>query len=264
MTMPEAIGEAVEVPPDSKRDILSRWLADRIRDGAYGESGQLPTESALADQFGYNRTTVRAALQELAHAGLIDSIRGHGWYCRPDTRREWQLQNLDQRNRGQDVWTAWLSRQELDGDTALGEVWVGEPPKHVRDHLGLDDGEECATRPRLRYVGDQVWMRSTAYFPERYFHGAGFDNPLDMKDPSPLGLLRQLGAEPVHNIDKISARAPTADEAEELGIPRGTPAITACRTSRDAQNRWVRCTADVMAGHRFYIISEHDEPRRDC
>lgn len=257
--------EAVAVPPDrdSKRDILGRWLADRIRDGAYGEAGQLPTESALADQFGYNRTTVRAALQDLAHAGLVESIRGHGWYCRPDERREWYLQGLDRRKPGQDVWDAWLDRQGLTGTSSI-DVWTSAPPKHVRDHLRLDVGEECAVRSRVRYVGEEAWMQSTAYFPERYFAGTDLGRIADMKNPSPLGLIRQLGYEPVHNVDKISGRAPTAEEADLLAIPRGTPAVTSCRWSTDAQGRLVRCTADVMAGHRFYIVSEHDEPRGDC
>ncbi|MCA1299382.1 phosphonate metabolism transcriptional regulator PhnF [Stappia indica] len=61
---------------------LWRQIADDIRaaigNGAYEDTGKLPTEAALATQFGVNRHTVRAALAALARDGMIDTTQGRG------------------------------------------------------------------------------------------------------------------------------------------------------------------------------------------
>ncbi|SCM75085.1 conserved hypothetical protein [uncultured Pleomorphomonas sp.] len=61
---------------------LWRQIADRIRvsiaDGEFRETGRLPPAFDLADRFGVNRHTVRAALAFLAEEGLVESIQGHG------------------------------------------------------------------------------------------------------------------------------------------------------------------------------------------
>jgi GntR family transcriptional regulator, phosphonate transport system regulatory protein len=61
---------------------LWRQIADRIRvsiaDGEFRETGRLPPAFDLAERFGVNRHTVRAALAFLAEEGLVESIQGHG------------------------------------------------------------------------------------------------------------------------------------------------------------------------------------------
>lgn len=61
---------------------LWRQIADRIRvaiaDGEFAATGRLPPAFDLADRFGVNRHTVRAAIAFLAEEGLVESIQGHG------------------------------------------------------------------------------------------------------------------------------------------------------------------------------------------
>ena len=56
---------------------LWRQIADAIRHGiATGladENGRLPPEAKLAERFGVNRHTVRAAIAALAHEGVLQS-----------------------------------------------------------------------------------------------------------------------------------------------------------------------------------------------
>ncbi len=69
---------------------LWRQIADSIRTGLTADladaDGRLPPESALADTFGVNRHTVRAALRALADEGVVEARQGSGTFVR-DRRR---------------------------------------------------------------------------------------------------------------------------------------------------------------------------------
>ncbi|MCH3972539.1 MAG: GntR family transcriptional regulator [Oscillospiraceae bacterium] len=55
-------------------------LRSRIKGGAYSETRKLPTEHALAEQYGANRQTIRHALAVLTEEGLIETKQGSGSY----------------------------------------------------------------------------------------------------------------------------------------------------------------------------------------
>lgn len=57
-------------------DIVAPELRTAILRGQYQAGEALPSEGALAMQFGVNRTTLRDALRELEHLGLIDRRQG--------------------------------------------------------------------------------------------------------------------------------------------------------------------------------------------
>ena len=57
---------------------ISGQLLKEIMAGAYSEATRLPSESALAERFGVSRMTLRVALDELRHQGLIEKRNGLG------------------------------------------------------------------------------------------------------------------------------------------------------------------------------------------
>lgn len=58
--------------------LIAETLSRRIAKGTYPHGELLPTEKELMDEFDVSRHTVRAAMRELEHAGLISRRRGHG------------------------------------------------------------------------------------------------------------------------------------------------------------------------------------------
>jgi GntR family transcriptional regulator len=251
----------------SKRDAITDALAGEIATGVYPHDTRLPSEAELCERFGVSRITVRGALDRLAVAGLVTSVRGHGWYIRGDQRRRFPLLTIDERGgTTRDVWRTWLEAQGLRGDHDL-TVTVGLPPHHVARHLALPPDAQCAIRHRIRSINDEPVMISTAYFPcwlatgtelGRTGHGAA----VDLDKPSPLDILAQLGHAPAQDEDQIGARMPELVESRELQLPtRGVPVITNCRTSFDAAGVPVRCTHDVMAAHRFLLVVHHVKPQ---
>jgi GntR family transcriptional regulator len=62
--------------------VVARTLRAQILDGTLPEGGQVPTESALADEFDVSRQTVRRAFQDLVADGLVVRTRGRGTFVR--------------------------------------------------------------------------------------------------------------------------------------------------------------------------------------
>ncbi len=52
-------------------DAVAARLEELIREGHFGDSGRLPAERALADQFGVGRGSMREAVSKLETLGII-------------------------------------------------------------------------------------------------------------------------------------------------------------------------------------------------
>lgn len=63
-------------------DRVADALEAEIRAGRLAAGQKMPTEAALAGQFGVSRTSVREAVSRLKSMGLVDSRQGSGMYVR--------------------------------------------------------------------------------------------------------------------------------------------------------------------------------------
>lgn len=247
-------------------------LAQEITTGRYAHDGRLPTAAQLAERFGVSTITARGALDRLAIAGMVYSVRGHGWYVRDNHRRRFPLLTIDERGgTTRDVWRTWLAHEGLVGDHEL-VVTLDHAPGHVIEHLRMGEYDLCAVRRRIRSINGEPVMISTAYWPLRLPDGrplaegtdlvrTGRGAAVDLDKPSPLDILASLGHTITADEDQIGARMPEAHEAHDLQLPaRGIPVLTNCRTSYDAHGVPLRCTHDVMAAHRFLLVVRQEKP----
>lgn len=241
---------------------LAEEIAAAIRRGEYAPDARLPTEAEARERYGVARATVRKAYESLADAGLIYSVRGHGWYVREDRRLRFPLLTIDahRATATRDVWAEFLSTVGEVGDHYLANVAPVEPPDKVRSLLKLGPDEQAYARHRVRRVRGEPWMLSTGYYPAHIAYGTPLADPVDMQNPSPLRWLIEHGLAPVRHEDLISARMPDATEVDLLGLGKGTPVMAVYRTSWDRVGRPVRCTADVLPTHRFELVVTHAPP----
>ena len=65
---------------DSYWSRIAQQLADAIGQGQYTPGERLPSEHALAEQFGVNRHTIRRSLAHLGQRGLVRSNQGRGTF----------------------------------------------------------------------------------------------------------------------------------------------------------------------------------------
>ncbi|WP_455381528.1 GntR family transcriptional regulator [Salinispira pacifica] len=66
----------------TKYERVETWIRDRIVGGDLLPGEKLPSEKQLSQQFGMSRNAVRQALHNLAHEGLVETLKGIGTFCR--------------------------------------------------------------------------------------------------------------------------------------------------------------------------------------
>lgn len=65
---------------------LANILKENIDDGSYHETGKLPTEEQLVEQYGVSKYCVRNAISILVEFGLVYLVQGSGMYIRESKR----------------------------------------------------------------------------------------------------------------------------------------------------------------------------------
>lgn len=72
--------QGVRARSEAEQEKIYAELRRAILGGGFGNSGRLPTERALAEQFGTARNTVRKTMNQLADEGLIERHVGRGTF----------------------------------------------------------------------------------------------------------------------------------------------------------------------------------------
>jgi GntR family transcriptional repressor for pyruvate dehydrogenase complex len=77
-------------------DQVTRLLAEQLRSGVYPVNSRLPTEKAIAEEFGVSRTVVREAISRLKSEGLVETRQGSGTaVLDPQSSAAFRLARLD-------------------------------------------------------------------------------------------------------------------------------------------------------------------------
>jgi GntR family transcriptional regulator len=240
---------------------ITRELSMLLERGRWLPGDRLPTEAQLCATYRASRPTVRKALETLASAGFVVSQQGRGWFVAHDRRERFPL---DAANAGQlaahnDIWHAWARSIERVASHRL-TVTIEEPPREVAALLDLGDQAEplVVARKRVRYLDGEPYMLSIGWWPMWIAAGTkiaetGEGDAVDMRDPSPLKLAAEMGHVIVTERNEITARHPTAHEAQDLACRLDNPVILVATTSWTLGNRALRCTADVFPSNRFIL-----------
>lgn len=63
---------------------LAQYIRDKVRDGTFKPNYAIPSEFELAREFNVSRSTVRQAISELVHEGVLARVSGKGTYVSSD------------------------------------------------------------------------------------------------------------------------------------------------------------------------------------
>ncbi|TPP06077.1 phosphonate metabolism transcriptional regulator PhnF [Rhizobium glycinendophyticum] len=147
---------------------LWRQISDRIRAniaaGLYDASGMLPAETMLAQEFGVNRHTVRAALAALAQEGIVRASQGRGTMIE---RRDKFDFPIGKRTR----FTEGIGDQARDLKGVLLSAQLEPGSSEVRHRLGLEPGDIVVKLDGMRLADGRAVSRSTMWFPCDRFTG---------------------------------------------------------------------------------------------
>jgi DNA-binding GntR family transcriptional regulator len=215
------------VPP--KYAQLVQTLQRRIESGTYPPDSLLPSENQLIQEFGVSRPTVVAALRVLREQGWIESQQGKGRFVRGRPA----MASVEAKRPGQ----AYLTNPETDSPGEVVEVGAVPASNRIGALLDLPPRSKTFLRRRLIVSNGEASELVSLWLPLELSEGTD----LTSGEPLTQGLLEHLrarkGARFDHIVEQITARMPSSDEAEKLGMPKGTPLLAVFGAVRDAAGR---------------------------
>ncbi|MEU6849129.1 GntR family transcriptional regulator [Actinacidiphila alni] len=215
-----------------------RQIADYLRrgilDGTYPAGQPLPSEEALAKQFGVTRPTVRQGLTELRASGLVEAIMGRGTFARSPHSRPSLTRPRGVRR------TAEGTYAEADGI-----VWTAdeEPiatrtdaPLALADLLRVPPGEPLYTYDALEIAAAGLRQLHRTYVPFSILVATKYETEAPPPAPDLYTALAGLGHE-LHFTEYLRPRMPLPDQAQALRLPEGVPLLTILRVTHTPESK---------------------------
>ena len=236
---------AVELPHGGPLYLqLKRWIENAIARGAIRPGDALPSERDLALEVAVSRVTVRKAVQQLVHEGVLVQRHGSGTFVAPQAHRvEQSLSQLtsfaeDMARRGMAVHSVWLDRGIYD------------PSPEETVILGLSSGERVARVARLRISGEMPLAIERAAL-----------SATILPDPQEIGAslyahLDKSGTRPVRAIQRIRAANLGEADAKLLEVPAGAAGLYIERISYLNSGRVIEFTRSIYRGDTYDFVAE--------
>ncbi|MBB6476794.1 GntR family transcriptional regulator [Sphaerisporangium rubeum] len=238
---------------------IYRRIADRLRQailaGDLRDGDRLPGENALMSEYGIARATARQALAVLINEGLAVPKRGSGVYVRrfrPIRRHGSRRLSREQWGAGRAIWDSDAGGRPYTVD----DLTITLEPAADEAKRVLDCDEVWVRRRRYSVDGRPVQL-AASHFPAPLVR----DTSIVLPDTGPGGVyarLRDLGHAPAHFTEEVRARMPAPEEAEQLGLPAGTPVIVVCRAAYAAGGTAVELNKMIMDAASYVLQYDFD------
>lgn len=209
------------------------------------EPGQLiPSELELCQMYSVSRTTVRKALDQLTHEGLLYRIQGKGTFVAPPKLRERFVHQVagiydDMKSRGLTLRTQILEQEVIPAS------------KMIAPQLQLVVGSPVVKLVRLRSLDGEPLLISTTFLPYRLV--PGLENE-DLTDASLYAVLKEKYNIRISRGTRLIEAVPCSDkEAALLHIAPATPLLVVGGTMYDVEGRPVECGFARHRGDRNQI-----------
>jgi GntR family transcriptional regulator len=247
---------------------LYRQIADGLRrqivSGTLGAGDQIPSEAELQKRHGVSRMTVRLAVQELRNEGLVVTGHGKGTFVAdprtaPIRYRPSIAHPVEVRRQGpdQDGFAAELAPLGLTGSQRITVERRGAP-QDIADRLGLSPGDPVVLRHRLQTVEGRPPATADSWIPVELVEGTEIESPEDVKRGTDQ-VMAELGYPGRSRRDEITARMPTPDEAQELGIAGGVPVVLVQSVKFTTGKRPVEVFVRTLPSNGWMLVYETGE-----
>lgn len=248
----------------SKRREVYDDLRDRIDAGDLAPDDSFPSEQDLMSRYGYSRDTIRKALGDLEHDGLITTpgqgrprrVRKHEPLTVPFAQSETRARADQRRSAGRDAWMTDVRDLGREPGQQAIMVRIDDADAEVARRLGIKQGDAVLVRHHLRTVdGDPHNLSDTFYPMDVAGQIPQIMHPADVPQGVIL-LMREHGLEQDVFVYEFEARMPTRGEAEQLRIPQGVPVIVQYTTGRTGDGRPLKLTVTIWPADRARLIAE--------
>ncbi len=243
---------------------IAAALRTDIRAGQLAPGDKLPAETELGRLHRVSGPTIRQALGVLQAEGLIEKLHGRGNFVRKP-RRKVQRSN-DRHQWEKDRARAPHEERQATGateyDTGLtindlvfsAEYREAKADEMLADAFSVPVGTPLLERIYKTRYGEEEFPFNVSH--SYLLHAMASANPdlLDVaKEPWPGGTQNQLhtvGVEVDRVVERVTARPPTVEEAEELGLSAGVAVMILHKTTVDTQGRTVDVSEVILPGDR--------------
>lgn len=223
---------------------LAEKLRREIETGRFKESQVLPGERELSETFGVSRTTLRRAIERLAHEGLLFNRQGAGTFIhRAVPRVDQPFSRLtgfteDMRLRGFAA-----SSRELESGVVL-------PSPDEAMMLGVGPSERILRLSRLRLANDVPMAIEHTVVPLKF-----------LPDPASVGAslytaLEERGLAPARGLQRLRAMLLSDSDAALLDVPAKSPTLYIQRIAYLADGRCVEFTRSYYRADTYDFVSE--------
>lgn len=216
----------------------------RAQIGLLAADQPIPSEHELCQTHGVSRITVRKALNDLIHEGLLYAVQGKGTFVAPPKFRvQWAQETAG--------FHADMARRGLAVTVKVLQQCVVAADDHTARELQLSPGAPVVKLVRLRFVDDRPFDVATNYLPAQLFPG------LEREDFSTLSLYALMrakyGVQLDHGVRLAEAAPCSAEEARLLRIKANVPLLVIHSTMYDVQGRPVEHGVAKQRGDRAQV-----------
>lgn len=233
----------------------SRVIADALRQaiaaGTYRPGDKLPSERALAAQYGTARNTAREAFDLLQRDGLVTVEHGRGAFVRRPVRMlRMGVQRYSRRLRSETGLSPFRAEAQRLGKTArvdVPDISRVHPPADVAERLGVDvEGPTVVQRVNHYFLDDEPVQIGITFIPWTIVKGSVLATEAKTGAGSIYARFAELGHEIMQAREEITARMPRPDEVRILAIPPGVPVMEVLHTGIDQDGQAFEVTRFVM------------------
>ena len=189
---------------------LKEVLKQQIRAGHLAPHTAIPSEPELVTQYHVSRATVRQALTELVHEGLLYRQHGRGTFvCEPRVQQQ-TISEL----------TSFSDELRRRGKHPGGMLFISElvrGSQTVREQLRLTDEEQVIRLERLRTADDAPIADEVDYLPYPRALGV-YQRAKETAEGSLYSLMSSEGLQPYIAEESFKADRPSKREAELLRL----------------------------------------------
>jgi GntR family transcriptional regulator len=245
----------------NKYEQIADDLRRKLATGDLAPGDRLDAEQALAKQYRVSTMTMRAALDALKTEGLLESRQGSGTYVRAPRQRvqrttdryQWEKDRArasseERGTTGASEQDTGLTMQDLEFHAEYEEI---PATQDLADQFGVSTGTKLLHRtyrtnprglPPLSLVDSYLVFDVVAANPELL----SAEN-----EPWPGGTQNQLytiGIEVGKIVDEVSARIPSAREADLLDLGQGVAILALRKKSYSIDGKLVELSDVALAG----------------
>ena len=236
----------------TRQDGIALWrqianaLRQEIASGDRPPGTQLPTEAELSARFDVNRHTVRRAIEELSRGGLVRVEQGRGSFVAEDV--------IDYTVSSRTRFSEWIRRHNKEPSGRVVQLRELAADAAIATALNIRQGGKVVLMERLGLADDRPVSLTSHYFPAARLRGilealrntAGITEAL--KSVGVSDYLRQSS--------RLTARMPSAEEAELLRMPRSRPLLVSENLNVDRTGQVVEFGIGRYPTPRVQIVFE--------